>query len=127
RAALRQALHVLRGAFGAGMVVTRGDEEIALNVDHLWCDVVAFDAAITAGRFGEALELYRGDMLGGFFISGAAEFERWLETERARNEEPSEHVSAIQDRKSTRLNSSHVATSYAVFCLKKKKMKQRYP
>src|SRR5207253_5524953 len=25
-----------------------------------------------------------------------------------------------QDRKSTRLNSSHVATSYAVFCLKKK-------
>src|SRR5690625_5289107 len=26
------------------------------------------------------------------------------------------------DRKSTRLNSSHVATSYAVFCLKKKKM-----
>src|SRR5437660_3272291 len=26
-----------------------------------------------------------------------------------------------QDRKSTRLNSSHVAISYAVFCLKKKK------
>src|SRR5690625_6429816 len=28
---------------------------------------------------------------------------------------------ARQDRKSTRLNSSHVAISYAVFCLKKKK------
>src|SRR5439155_16128801 len=28
-----------------------------------------------------------------------------------------------QDRKSTRLNSSHVAISYAVFCLKKKKHK----
>src|SRR5690625_7111428 len=27
------------------------------------------------------------------------------------------------DRKSTRLNSSHVAISYAVFCLKKKKQK----
>src|SRR5207253_7323940 len=27
------------------------------------------------------------------------------------------------DRKSTRLNSSHVAISYAVFCLKKKKKK----
>src|SRR5690606_40497618 len=27
----------------------------------------------------------------------------------------------IQDRKSTRLNSSHVKISYAVFCLKKKK------
>src|SRR5690606_41757998 len=29
-----------------------------------------------------------------------------------------------RDRKSTRLNSSHVKTSYAVFCLKKKKTKQ---
>src|SRR5215510_15580560 len=28
-----------------------------------------------------------------------------------------------RDRKSTRLNSSHVAISYAVFCLKKKKKK----
>src|SRR5699024_12333503 len=29
-----------------------------------------------------------------------------------------------EDRKSTRLNSSHVSISYAVFCLKKKKKKQ---
>src|SRR5690349_24014041 len=29
------------------------------------------------------------------------------------------------DRKSTRLNSSHVEISYAVFCLKKKKKKKR--
>src|SRR3989442_1860566 len=30
----------------------------------------------------------------------------------------------LRDRKSTRLNSSHVRISYAVFCLKKKKKKQ---
>src|SRR5437773_538730 len=30
----------------------------------------------------------------------------------------------IQDRKSTRLNSSHITISYAVFCLKKKKKKK---
>src|SRR5699024_12709872 len=30
------------------------------------------------------------------------------------------------DRKSTRLNSSHVSISYAVFCLKKKKKKEPY-
>src|SRR5690606_41775587 len=30
----------------------------------------------------------------------------------------------FEDRKSTRLNSSHVKISYAVFCLKKKKIKQ---
>src|SRR5690349_23020316 len=40
---------------------------------------------------------------------------------------PAEHVAAegqrgdLEDRKSTRLNSSHVEISYAVFCLKKKK------
>src|SRR5438477_7723365 len=31
------------------------------------------------------------------------------------------------DRKSTRLNSSHMSISYAVFCLKKKKKKNRPP
>src|SRR5439155_21410922 len=30
-----------------------------------------------------------------------------------------------RDRKSTRLNSSHVAISYAVFCLKKKKNREK--
>src|SRR5690349_22295581 len=34
--------------------------------------------------------------------------------------------SPIEDRKSTRLNSSHVEISYAVFCLKKKKLKSRF-
>src|SRR5690625_7107807 len=41
------------------------------------------------------------------------------------NASPARHAS--RDRKSTRLNSSHVAISYAVFCLKKKKdEKDRY-
>src|SRR5690625_6486536 len=31
-----------------------------------------------------------------------------------------QRISHLSDRKSTRLNSSHVAISYAVFCLKKK-------
>src|SRR5437868_12007052 len=39
---------------------------------------------------------------------------------RGRRERPGE-----QDRKSTRLNSSHVSISYAVFCLKKKKNKEK--
>src|SRR5690606_41657558 len=33
----------------------------------------------------------------------------------------SQYIVELQDRKSTRLNSSHVKISYAVFCLKKKK------
>src|SRR5690606_40778500 len=42
------------------------------------------------------------------------------ETDRACDD--ADAVSALEDRKSTRLNSSHVKISYAVFCLKKKKL-----
>src|SRR5438309_8670916 len=35
-------------------------------------------------------------------------------------------LEALQDRKSTRLNSSHSSISYAVFCLKKKKNYARH-
>src|SRR5437868_7780204 len=45
---------------------------------------------------------------------------------RQRMAGPIEPGDALQrDRKSTRLNSSHVSISYAVFCLKKKKNKKR--
>src|SRR5437870_8240252 len=37
------------------------------------------------------------------------------------HERPPDAAAGARDRKSTRLNSSHVAISYAVFCLKKKK------
>src|SRR5256885_12641174 len=37
---------------------------------------------------------------------------------------PRQAVQPVVDRKSTRLNSSHLVISYAVFCLKKKKKTQ---
>src|SRR5438045_6083310 len=45
---------------------------------------------------------------------------------RGRRREPAvgRHVRRL-DRKSTRLNSSHLGISYAVFCLKKKKTKNK--
>src|SRR5256885_4761304 len=50
---------------------------------------------------------------------------------RAPPEAPDEHQTTSpplhrEDRKSTRLNSSHLVISYAVFCLKKKKMFLHY-
>src|SRR5204863_7691629 len=44
----------------------------------------------------------------------------WYELRRV-PEDGSEYPGRSRDRKSTRLNSSHVEISYAVFCLKKKK------
>src|SRR5437899_12930192 len=40
---------------------------------------------------------------------------------RSRDDCDNQHRDEEQDRKSTRLNSSHLGISYAVFCLKKKK------
>src|SRR5436309_5976575 len=40
---------------------------------------------------------------------------------------PDMTVSSERDRKSTRLNSSHVKISYAVFCLKKKNPRETSP
>src|SRR5256885_9443779 len=39
---------------------------------------------------------------------------------------PSAGAADVEDRKSTRLNSSHLVISYAVFCLKKKKNRISY-
>ncbi|UCC49209.1 MAG: hypothetical protein JSV41_03235, partial [Gemmatimonadota bacterium] len=84
RSALRKALYFLRQSLGEEVVVGRGDEEVGLAAEDVWCDAVAFEEALEAGDPEKALELYRGDLLEGFFISEAPEFERWLESQRAR-------------------------------------------
>src|SRR5439155_1717918 len=84
RNALRQALHVLRRVLGPSAVTSHGDEEVGLDFEQVWCDVAAFERAIADGQLRDAIELYRGGLLEGFFISNAPEFERWLETERDR-------------------------------------------
>src|SRR3989442_10023182 len=50
----------------------------------------------------------------------------WAVADRTRLRTLAAHKHGVRsrDRKSTRLNSSHVRISYAVFCLKKKKKKQ---
>ncbi|HEU4700430.1 MAG TPA: bacterial transcriptional activator domain-containing protein [Gemmatimonadales bacterium] len=83
RAALRRALYFLRKGLGEGVVVGRGEEEVAIAEEPLWCDAAAFDEAIAAGRPAEALALYRGELLHGFHLAGVPEFERWLDGERA--------------------------------------------
>ena len=84
RAALRRALYFLRQALGDDVIVGRGDEEVGIGDGMLWSDVSAFEQANTRGAAAEALELYRGDLLEGMFISEAPEFERWLDGERVR-------------------------------------------
>lgn len=102
RAALSQALYVVREALGGETIVPLGDGALAVDGAAVWCDVTAFEAALDAERPREALELYRGDLLEGFFVTGAPEFERWLERERARlRERASEGAWALADERAT--------------------------
>jgi DNA-binding SARP family transcriptional activator len=85
RGALRQALRFLRRELGHGVLNSRSEEELGFQRGTLWCDAAAFERACDAGRLAEALELYRGDFLDGFFVSGAApEFDQWVTAKRAR-------------------------------------------
>jgi predicted ATPase len=65
-------------------LVSHGNEEVGLDFAVVRCDVAEFDCAVAAGRLIEALDLYRGELLEGFFISGAPDFERWQDDERRR-------------------------------------------
>jgi serine/threonine-protein kinase len=83
RAALRRALYFLRRSLGEGVIVGRGDEEVGLSTQELSCDAALFQQAIDNDRPGDALALYRGPLLDGVYVSGAPEFERWLDETRA--------------------------------------------
>src|SRR3989441_12247455 len=95
RAALRQALHVVRDALGGDVVASRGDEEIGLDFAQVSCDVAVFERALRNGPLEEALDRYRGALLEGFFISDAPEFERWLENERARLQDRASRAAGV--------------------------------
>src|SRR5699024_11383209 len=72
------------------------------------------DAAVMAAEY---LELYPCLTIAGIIIVPVAEVSATAEPETP----PKNILATTLDRKSTRLNSSHVSISYAVFCLKKKK------
>lgn len=84
RAALNQALYVLRGVLGRQAILAHSEREVGLDPAVVWCDAVAFETALDAGRPADALAYYRGDLLDGFFIPNAPEFERWVDRERER-------------------------------------------
>lgn len=84
RHSLRQALYVLRREVGSGTIRTRGDGEVGVDPNLLACDAARFESLARAGRPAEAMDHFGGDLLPGFYVDDAPEFERWLEVERLR-------------------------------------------
>src|SRR6185503_17188830 len=69
RGALRQSLTFLRRALGEGVLKGRSEEDVGFEPAAFECDATTFEMACDGGRLAEALELYRGDFLEGFFVS----------------------------------------------------------
>jgi DNA-binding SARP family transcriptional activator len=83
RQALRQSLYFLRHALGEPVVISRGTGEIGIARDLLTCDVCTFTELNDRGRLEDALMLYHGDFLAGFFVNGPSPaFEHWLYARR---------------------------------------------
>ena len=82
RAALRKAVFAIRGTLGDDVLIGRGDEELLLSAERVWCDAREFASLADSGRLTQALELYRGELMPGFHLTGCAEFGSWLDQER---------------------------------------------
>jgi DNA-binding SARP family transcriptional activator/tRNA A-37 threonylcarbamoyl transferase component Bud32 len=82
RGSLRQALLSLRHALGAEVVLTEGDDDVALNHELVQCDATAFEQAIGDGQLRTAAELYGGPVASGLYLKGCPEFEHWLDGQR---------------------------------------------
>jgi predicted ATPase/DNA-binding SARP family transcriptional activator len=80
---LRVALHRLRKPLAPHLVVTR--RSLSLRDDALpYLDRADFERLLGEGKLREALGLYHGDFLDGFFLPGSVPFESWVESERRR-------------------------------------------
>src|SRR5207253_11523093 len=88
----------------------------ALPISHIFAKSVALERLLSDRHE----RLGRGPV---FFSSKQVPLDQATSPHRQLPMFTDEAEDACEDRKSTRLNSSHVAISYAVFCLKKKKQR----
>ena len=81
RRVVTQALYALRRDLGNDEAIL-GTQDLRLNADLVWCDVVQFDHALGRGDVNHAVELHVAPFLDGFRLPSAPEFERWADDER---------------------------------------------
>lgn len=83
---ITQALYSARRLLATeDLFVTSG--ELRLNGARITSDTQEFEAALAAGSFERAVDLYTGAFLDGFFLASASEFERWSSAQRTRYED----------------------------------------
>jgi DNA-binding SARP family transcriptional activator/TolB-like protein len=60
------------------------EADVRLNPERITSDVRELDEALAAGELEAAVALHQGPFLDGFFLSGSASFEQWVEAQRTR-------------------------------------------
>ncbi len=84
RHALSQALSFLRRHLPEGVLTSRGTEEVGVDAARVRSDVRAFEDALAAEAWEEALTHYHGELLDGLHVAGSAPFTDWVDRERER-------------------------------------------
>jgi DNA-binding SARP family transcriptional activator len=82
RHALEQLLYSTRQQIAVDLFL--GVNPLFLDPAVIGSDVGDFEGALSRGALAEAIALHRGPFLDGFYLDGAAAFERWTEGERTR-------------------------------------------
>jgi DNA-binding SARP family transcriptional activator/TolB-like protein len=83
RHALTQSLYHIRKALNVEKLFLSG-ADVRLNPGVLSSDVADFQRAIVEQRLAEAVGVYRGAFLDGFYLNGDPDFEFWVAAERDR-------------------------------------------
>lgn len=83
RGLLKQACYALRHDLGAPELFV-GSTELRLNPVVISSDVESFEDALEQHDLARAVSLHTAPFLDGFYLNGEGDFERWVESERAR-------------------------------------------
>jgi DNA-binding SARP family transcriptional activator/tetratricopeptide (TPR) repeat protein len=82
RGALSQTVYTLRKQLGEPDLF-EGTRTLKLNSRAIECDRLDFEAALERGDADAAVALYVGPFLDGFFVTGSAALDRWIDEQRA--------------------------------------------
>ncbi|HEX7185263.1 MAG TPA: AAA family ATPase [Thermoanaerobaculia bacterium] len=127
RHALRQAIYNLKSVLPGGgspqPPILSSHAGLQLNPEcRVWLDVEAFEDALRRGRGREAsdpqqlttaAQLYRGELLAGFFVKDCLSFEDWLVAEQERLREAAVEVLRILAELYSRRGEHRFAIHYA--------------
>jgi DNA-binding SARP family transcriptional activator/TolB-like protein len=83
RHSLTQLLYAARRAVNVDDLFLP-EADVRLNPERITSDVRELDEALAAGELEAAVALHQGPFLDGFFLSGSAPFEQWVESQRTR-------------------------------------------